>query len=716
MSKDNFQALLSPGRIGTMKLRNRILVTAMGASLAEPDGHCGPRIRAYHKEQAKGGVGLIITGVAGVAWPVGSNQINQIAISDDCFLPGLRALVDAVHAHGSKIAPQLHHGGLVAQGDMLAGRPIWCPSIPDAPKGDFTEAFLLEELAAAPFGKIRSLEFKVMTADDIRTVRDQFAAAAVRAKSAGFDAIEIHGGHGYLLSSFLSPAANKRTDEYGGALENRARFLLEVIEAVRAAVGPDFPVWCKLDSREVGKEGGITIDDAIRTAQWVEAAGVDAITVTAYHDPGNGKLHSASHTPHEPGLNIPFAARIKAGVSVPVIASGRITPERGNDAIVEGSLDFVSMGRPLLADPHLPRKLAEGRRDDVLPCIYCYTCISAIYHGQPVRCAVNTELGFEYRRDNSTHARKRVVIVGGGPAGMEAARRLDIAGHDVVLLERSDRLGGTLRFAALAYTPNEWLLDWLRREVGRSRVDVRLGTDCTIELVRSLKPDAVIVATGAIREMPDIPGGDLPHVLSADDMRQLMLGESSASLKRKTGLATRLATKIGAATGMTNNLDFVRAATRRWMPLGKRVVIIGGELVGLELAEFLNERGRTVSVVDSVPRFGKGLTIVRRMRLLDELRTHDVALYPGSAEIRIDPEAVHFVDKDGVARDLPADHVIVAKGARGDLATADELEKAGFAVHRIGDATGVGYIEGAMRGAASAVATIHGVEVDCENT
>lgn len=707
MALPAYSRLLSPGRIGRMELRNRLVVTAMGASLAEPDGHCGERIRAYHEEQARGGAGLIITGVAGVAWPVGGNQVNQIAISDDRFLPGLVALVDAVHAHGARIAPQLHHGGLVAMEDLLAGRPVLCPSLPAPPSGDFTQAFLLEEIAAAPFSRIRDPQFRVMTAEDIQAVTAQFAAAADRAKRAGFDGVEIHGGHGYLLSSFISPKSNKRTDAYGGPLENRVRFLLEVIAAVRSAVGADFPVWCKLDSREVGSEGGITIEDAVRTAQMVEAAGADAITVTAYHDTGQPSLHSGSHTPHEPGLNIPFAARMKAAINIPVIASGRIEPEVGDRAVAEGALDFVSMGRKLLADPHLPRKLAEGHAQDILPCIYCYTCISAIYVCEPLRCAVNPETGFEYQRPpRRPAAPKRIVVVGGGPGGMEAARRLDASGHDVVLLEKSDQLGGTLRFAALAYAPNERLLDWLRRQITQSGIDVRLGTEATPDLLRRLAPDEVIVATGAVRGLPPIPGHELPHVFSGEDMRRMMLGESSADLKRKTGLMIRLATKVGAATGMTGNLDFVRKATHQWMPLGRQVVIIGGELVGLELAEFLAERGRQVTVVDDVPRLGKGLTVVRRMRLLDELKAHGVALFPGASGIRIERDAVRFEAQGGAPERRAADHVIVAKGASGDLRLADELRSLGFSVHALGDATGVGYIEGAMRSAAQAAAAI----------
>ena len=389
-----YKHLLSPGTIGTMTLQNRIAVTAMGASLAEADGQCGERIIRYHEEQARGGAGLIITGVAGVAWPVGGNQVNQIAVSEDKFLPGLITLANAVHRHGTKIAAQLHHGGLVAMEDMLAGRPVWCPSLPGPPKGDFTAAFLLEEIAAAPFGRIRDVSFKVMTAKDIKIVTNQFSAAAARVKKAGFDAIEIHGGHGYLLSSFISATSNRRTDSYGGNLENRARFLLETLVAVRKAVGSDFPIWIKLDTREIGKDNGGSIDDAIAIARWCEAAGADAITATAYHETSKPKLHTGSHTPHEAAQNLPFAKQLRSAIGIPVIASGRIEPEVGDAHIASGAVDFISMGRKLLADPHLPRKLAEGRPDDILPCVYCYTCISAIYVCDTLRCAVNPETAF----------------------------------------------------------------------------------------------------------------------------------------------------------------------------------------------------------------------------------------------------------------------------------------------------------------------------------
>lgn len=710
MTSGNYSHLLSPGSIGKLQLRNRIVVMAMGVSYAEDDGSIGERALAYHEEQARGGAGLIVSGACAVAWPVGAVQRNQLALSEDRHIGGLRRLVDAVHAHGAKFAVQLQQGGLVAGYSLYGGHPLWCPSIPkfDPEDQQISDAFDADELRAASARPFPKFAFRELTRDDIELVVRQFAAAAARARQAGADGVEIHAGHGYLLSSFLSPRTNRRTDEYGGPLENRARLLLEVIRAIRAATGPDFAVWVKLDSQQFGAPDGIQLPFAVQTAQMVEAAGADAVTVSSYHNVGRLKLHSESNIPHVPEWNLPAAETIKRAISIPVITSGRVEPEVADAKIAAGGFDFFGMGRKLLADPHLPRKLAEHRPETVRPCIYCYTCVSCIYLGDSTRCAVNPETGFEYQRRaaSTTAPKKRYVVVGGGPGGMEAALRLEAQGHKVTLLERTGRLGGTLQVAALPYEPNERLLDWLRRRITASTVEVRLDTPATPALVAGLAPDAVLVATGARREMPPIPGADRPNVFSGDDMRRLLTGEPAPNGTHKLPLYARLASRLGAAFGLTSNPAFVRRFTHRWMPLGNRIVIVGGELVGLELAEFLLERGRAVTVLEESPRLGHGLTLVRRMRLLAELAEHGAALHAGIRDLRIDASAVRCVDAAGTELVVPADHVIVAQGAGANPGVADELRKAGYSVHAFGDCTGVGYIEGAIRGAADTVAAL----------
>ncbi len=696
----SFPHLLSPGRIGPMELRNRILLTAMGTSFAEEDGSCGDRIVAFNDSIARGGTGLVTMGVVGVGWPLGNNMRRQPAISQDRFIPGLRRVADVVHAAGAKFAVQLHFGGLVANPE--AGEPAWCPSMPAPGQIAGPEnVFTAEEVEAGGFAAMPPLNYHEMTAADIQAVIAMFAAGARRAKEAGADGLEIHAGHGYLFSSFLSPVSNRRTDAYGGTLENRARLLTDVLRAVRAEVGDGVALWSKIDAIEYERAGGIRLEDAIATAKLAETAGADAITTTAYHDNRVGALHSGSHTPQVAALNADKAAAIRLGVGIPVILSGRIEPERGEAAIAAGEADFIAMGRKLLADPELPRRLAEDDSARVRPCIYCYTCISEIYVRQSTRCAVRPETGFEEQDWLSKPAsQQRIVVVGGGPAGMEAARRLAERGHLVTLLERGDRLGGTLRFAAIAYEPNERLLDWLERGIAVSPVDVRLKTEATEEVLRHLGPDAVVVASGARRDLPPIPGINLPHVLGGDELRALLLGEPMPGLGRKFSLATRLAVKAGMATGLTRSPGFIRDASRRWLPLGKRIVIIGGDLVGLELAEFLAERGRKVTVVDESTPFGRGLPIVRRWRVLDELRNLEVALLSGHRNIVITPGGVMSTAPDGMPAEYAADHVIVAKGAAGDLSLAHRFEAAGFAVHAIGDCNGVGYIDGAIRSAA----------------
>ena len=708
-------SLLSPGKIGTMQLRNRIAVTAMGVNLAEADGTVGERLHAYHTEQARGGAGLIIMGATAVAWPVAAVTPYQTGISEERFVPGLKKLADSVHSHGAKIAVQLQQGGLNSVDDAIAGRPMWTPSKPKGSRSD-TGAMLLPEevgvMVESGMAAAARPEFKVLELEDIKLVVRQFASAAKFAQQAGIDAVEIHGAHGYLLGSFLSPSKNSRTDEYGGSLENRARFLLEVIRAVRETVGADYPIICKLDRQEVGVDGGINLQDALTTARWVEAAGADAITMTAYHDTDRGVLHSGSHTPHEPAQNLPFAADFKKVVGIPIIASGRVEPAVGDQAIAAGKLDFLAMGRKLLADPNLPNKLIAKAPADIRPCIYCYTCISAIYLRDVTRCAVNSQLGLEYAHGTdaqlSTPASRKLktVVVGGGPGGMEAARRLSLSGHSVTLLEQGETLGGTLQFASLAYEPNGRLLQWLRRQVGAMDIDVRLNSAADAAQIAAMQPDVTIVAAGARRILPELKGADLPHVFSGDDMRKMLLGLDSEAAKR-LGAIPALLIKLGTTFGLTRHLGLMRWMTRFWMPFGPEVVIVGGALVGLELAEFLLERGLKVTVIDEDPVMGAGLAYVRRMRILTELREHGAQLYTSVSDIAVEVDAVVFCDAQGQSQRVSAKQVVVAKGAEPNNAMESQLRDAGMNVVAIGDCTGVSYIEGAMRGAADAVRNIN---------
>ncbi|WP_287459479.1 FAD-dependent oxidoreductase [Sphingomonas sp.] len=707
----HFRHLLSPGRIGAMELRNRIFMTPMGSNLADEDGITGERLRAYYVERAKGGAALITMGSVSIGYPDGSGNWRNEAISDERHIPGVRALADALHAHGAKLAIQLQHAGLVAMNDMLAGRPLWTPSIPLVGKdsGDMMEGFLEDEyrIFTAPMAAMGEIRFQVMTADDIKALIAMFARAAERAVRAGVDAIELHAGHGYLISSFLSPLSNRRDDDYGGPIENRARLLCEIIRAVKATVGPDVPVWPRLDSQHFLIDGGITVEDAAATARLAEAAGADAIHVSADGHPGRGATYSTGHATDIPNNFVAAAARIKAGLGIPVICPGRIEPEDADRFIAAGKLDFVTMGRKLLADPHLPRKLAEGQREAVRPCIYCYTCISQIFFSRPVKCAVNPETGFELERTlPRTAAPKHVAVIGGGPAGMESARRLARRGHRITLIEATGRLGGTAQFASIAYKPNQGIVDWLKRELRAEGVEVRLGTPATPELLRNMGVEEVVVATGARRAMPAIPGADRANVYSGDDMRKLMLGQDLGAIADKTGWATRAAMKAGAMTGLTKRPGFIRTASEYWMPFGDTVAIVGGELVGLELAEFLAKRGRKVIVLDEGAKFGAGLQVVRRWRVLDELKELGVTLLPEASDIAIGDKTVSYRNTLGQTRTIHADEVIVAKGATGDTTLAEQLRAAGFSVHTAGDCTGVGYIEGAMHDAAQLAETI----------
>ena len=693
----SFERLLSPGRIGGLELSSRVVLPAMDMNLCD-EGMITHGEIAHYATRAAGGVGLAITGSGAVSWPIGATSRHQPGLSDDRFIPGLRALADSVHAAGGRVCIQLCHHGKVAQVDTAEGRPLLVPSVP-------VPGFALDALVDNPVAELmllatagqgRSATYKVAEADDLAWVVAEFADAAARAQAAGCDAVEIHAAHGYLLSTFLSNAYNHRTDAWGGSAANRARLTVDVVRAVRARVGTSFPILVRINGEEFGIDGAIDGADAAALAPHIEAAGADAIHVSANaHNPfadfTEGPLPSVA------GRYRSLARAVKRAVDIPVIAVGRILPELAEEMIAAGDCDFVSMGRQQLADPDLVGKLASGRRHSIRPCINCYVCVEKNFFDAPPRCAVNPALGDEARVavvSAASAAPRHVVVVGGGPAGMELARVAALRGNRVTVMEHSDRLGGTAWFSQLTTPANEPLVRWLQHEIVQAGVTIQLSTVATVDGVRALRPDVVVVATGARRGLPDVPGVDLPHVHRGDDLRALVTGEGGGDSSR----LTRVLLRAGGALGITGDPARMREMSKRWMPIGQHVVVVGGGLVGLELAEFLAERGRTVTVLEEGAQMGLPMAMPRRWSAVRQAVVHGVRLERNAVLEGIEPGRVTF-RVDECHHSVEAADVVIASHVEPDSTLADAFTAAGFDVRVIGDAADVGYIDGAIHSA-----------------
>ncbi len=690
----SFEHVLSPGRIGGLELKNRVLLPAMDMNLCD-DGVITPGEIAHYTARAAGGAAMVITGSGAVAFPVGATSRHQPGLSADHFVPGLRALSDSVHEAGGRLCIQLCHHGKVAGVDTAEGRPLLVPSVPVTtfPLGALVDNPLPELIRLATATQGKAPTYRVADDDDLAWAVGQFADAAARVQAAGCDAVEIHAAHGYLLSTFLSRAYNHRTDGWGGSPENRARLTAEVVGAVRARVGATFPVLVRINGQEFGIEGGIDAEDAASLAPFIEAAGADAIHVSANaHNPfadfTDGPL------PDAVGRYRELARAVKRAVRIPVIAVGRVLPEVAEEMLAAGDCDFVSMGRQQLADAELVNKLATGRRASVRPCINCYVCVEQNFFDSPPRCAVNPALGNEGRSmvpATRSATPRRIVVIGGGPAGMELARLAALRGHRVSLLERHGRLGGTAWFSQLTTPANQPLVEWLEHEIASAGVDVQLGTAATVERIEALAPDLVVVATGARRGVPDVPGADLPHVHTGDDLRALVTGDGAP----EGSLITRAVLRAGRALHLTDDAERIRTLSRRWMPIGKHVVVVGGGLVGLELAEFLAERGRRVTVLEAGANLGLPMAMPRRWTAVRVASAAGVALHRNAVLERIDERSVTFRTGDDV-RVVAADDVIIASEVAPDTTLSEVLADAGFDVRTIGDAVDVGYIDGAI--------------------
>jgi 2,4-dienoyl-CoA reductase-like NADH-dependent reductase (Old Yellow Enzyme family)/thioredoxin reductase len=621
-SKPLLEKLFEPSQIGQMTLRNRIVMPPMGTNLGSAEGYVTDQLKDYYEERAKGGAGLIIVEATCVEFPRGRGFIREMSIDDDKFLPGLRELVQVIHRHDVKVALQLHHAGNGTKASITGLQPV-APSPITRPHYDPPRELTPEEIADLVF---------------------RFATAAERARKAGFDGVEIHAAHHYLIAQFLSSAWNKREDAYGGELKNKARFLLEVVRAIRELVGQDYPVWCRVNGREYGIKEGITLEETQQLAQMLQDAGIDALHISAY---AYANPRSVPPMSVRLGTMLPLAEAIKKVVSIPVIAVGRISPEVGAQALEEGRADFVAIGRGLIADPELPRKAASGRLEEITPCIACNTCMDCVVDwNESLRCTTNPAAGKEreYRLAPAPQP-KKVFIVGGGPAGMAAARVAKLRGHEVELWERENKLGGQLLTAALP--PHKSgipvLTSYLASQMDRLDIKVELGKAATPAIVEQKNPDVVILATGSIPLVPDIPGIDRGNVVTA---QQVLTGEAK---------------------------------------VGEKVVVIGGELVGCETAEFLADQGKQVTVVRRGAAMAEKLSPSARELLLLRLEAKGVTLLTGVKYEEISEKGLTIITREGERKTLEADTIVLAAGARSDIELFQALQGKVKEVYLAGD-------------------------------
>ena len=434
-----------------------------------------------------------------------------------------------------------------------------------------------------------------------------------------------------------------------------------------------------------------------------QEAGADAIDVSAYGNTSKGIAFTDAPLVHEPGGFLDFVKMAKKELTIPIIAVGRIELDVAEKGLKNNEFDFLAMGRKVLADPRLPNKVISGQEHLIRPCIYCYVCVSQIFINKPMMCAVNSQLGNEHRSENIIHStadQKKILVIGAGPSGMESARLLAMRGHHVEVWEKDKDIGGTVRVAALAYEPNGRLINYLKNSLDVLGVKIKLRTIATAKSVQAFKPDHVIVAVGANRDAPTIKGKNSRNVFDGEQLRGLLFG-SDINAAKKLSLLQQLIIKIGRASQLLRNISALRYLSKIWMPISKNIVVIGGDLVGLELAEFLVERGRTVKVLEPSGSLGPNLSIVRRSRVVHMLKEHGVDLLTNVEIQEIYDQGVLF-NHEKTEKSLQADQVIIALGANDNLDLAKELNSLNLPITSIGDCTSVGYIHGAIADARKA--------------
>jgi len=621
-----YTKLFEPGKIGKLELKNRIILPPMVAGYTTEDGLIPEQMLDYYAARARGGCGLVIVEAAYPrrgGYPPSPGHAGRINLDSDRVLPSLRRLAEVIHTGGAKAVLQLN---------IHRGR-----------NDELDPASAIEAVHPRTGVKARA-----MTVADLKSLGEQFGDGAKRAREAGFEAMMIHGGSGYLVSEFLSPRTNKRTDEYGGDAKKRARFALELLAASKEKAGADYPVMFRMTADE-RVEGGFVLEDAIILAKLLEEAGIDAIDIVSGVVETYAWVIPYMYMPR--GCNADLSLAIKKVVKVPVSVAGRINdPDIAEEILREGKADFVGLGRTLIADPEFPNKVMEGKVADICMCVACGRCIESILKAPagPMICTVNPAVGKEKEFElglKPAAKKKKVLVIGGGPGGMEAAIIAAQRGHDVTLWEKEDKLGGQLNIAIVPPGKEELgnFTEYLSRQVQKLQVTVKTGKEATVEAVSEFSPDAVILAAGSKPLFPKIKGIEGRKVLSFRDV-----------------LAGKVET-------------------------GKRVIVIGGGFVGCETADFLAEKGKKVTVVEILPELASEIFYPFADLLVQRLKELGVETFIGVKEEEITDKGVNIVDKDGKKISLEADDIVIATGSVADKTLFESLKGKVPELHEAGD-------------------------------
>jgi 2,4-dienoyl-CoA reductase (NADPH2) len=641
------QKLFEPIRIGDVEVKNRIVMSPMALGFCEDDGTITDRFVDFYAARAQGGAGLII--VVTCYYDFGMKLPRTPGLQDERFLPGLQRLTDSIHEHGAKVFAQLMHMGASLPSATLGDQPVSASEVRSGLTGETPRA---------------------LTIPEIQETIEHLAAGAEIAKRAGFDGVEVISTGGYLINQFISPLTNQRTDEYGGDFEGRLRFPRELVQAIRARVGPGFPI----SYRTCGDSfmpGGNRQQEIQAVAQAMVEAGVDLINqAVGWHQAPMPMI--TMNVPR--GAFVYLAQGLKGVVNVPVVACHRINdPVLAEQIVFEHRSDLVGFARPFLIDPDFPRKAEEGRFDEIAYCTACNTCFDQIFSGRAVTCAFNPAVGREKELEILPAPKpKKVVIVGGGIGGMEAARILTMRGHDVTLYEKSDRLGGALNLAAIPPGRQEFatLVRFLTNEMKRLHVNVELETEADAGFVVRQEPDAVVLALGATPIRPDILGIDGDNVVYAHDV-----------LEGKADVRPRVVVIGGGATGAETAL-FV--AKTKAMPPEVAVFLASKGGVDAPTALELTHTGAEVTILEMMGRIGLDIGRTTRWTIIGELREHGVNMISSAKAVKITDEGVVY-EHEGKETLAPADTVVIAAGVQPRRGLLEELKGVVPEVYNLGD-------------------------------